>query len=409
MQRFRPLHSGLGLVFLLSACGGLDVTVGPSASGAEPEPRVQSGSMRAWSGGLKAWSGGLKAWSGGSGALEATGAVLKENQAIWEKLSLVVAHQVLAPKLGEGVVVAVVDTGIDYGHPIFQGRLVERSLWRDFVDGDNDPLEVAGAAFGHGTVVASLVAQVAPAAKLMPLRVLDGDGSGSPEVVAAAVDWAAAHGADIVQLSLGTEVPAAAIEAAVERATAQGVYVVASAGNSNQNPTYPAYTAMIANPVGDMSVGVGSVDLQDLKSAFSNFVPEDGPIEDGLEMVAFGEAVYGAVPGGQIAAWDGTSMAAPLVAGALALALGDGAEALSPRTLALEVVDSGLAIDTEGTANGTPFELEQRLEIGLFLCSALNLNAPQCQEAFDDAFDDDDGEDDDGEDDGVEDEERGRR
>ena len=71
-------------------------------------------------------------------------------------------------------------------------------------------------------MVASLVAQVAPAAQLMPLRVLDGDGSGIPEDVAAAVDWAAARGADVVQLSLGTEVPAAAIEAA-----AAGLPVVA--------------------------------------------------------------------------------------------------------------------------------------------------------------------------------------
>lgn len=388
-QRFRSVHGYLLLIWVLVGCSGdLSPSAVPEGSGAAATPQVQSGSVRAWSGGIRAWGGG--------GSAGDSGAVLLENGAIWDRLSLTVAHQVLAPRLGEGVVVAVVDTGVDYGHPIFQDRLVGQALWRDFVDGDDDPQEVQGAAFGHGTVVASLVAQVAPAAQLMPLRVLDGDGSGSPEDVAAAVDWAAARGADIVQLSLGTEVPAAAIEAAVERATAGGVYVVASAGNSNRNPTYPAHTAMLAGPVGDMSVGVGSVDLQDLKSAFSNFAPEDGPIDDGLEMVAFGESVYGAVPGGQIAAWDGTSMAAPLVAGALALALGDGAEALSPRTLALEVVESGLEIDAEGSANGTPFELEQRLEIGLFLCSALNLSAPQCQEAFDDAFDDDD---DDGDDD----------
>ncbi|MGL4608481.1 MAG: S8 family serine peptidase [Trueperaceae bacterium] len=144
----------------------------------------------------------------------------------------------------------------------------------------------------------------------------------------------------------------------------------------------------------NMSVGVGSVDLNDVKSSFSNFVPEEGPIEDGLEMVSFGEDVYAAVPGAHIAAWDGTSMAAPMVAGALALAIAEGAEALSPGTLALEVVESSFEIDLDGgTAGGTTLELEQRLELAGFLCSALNLTDAQCVEARADA-DDDDGSDD---------------
>lgn len=206
--------------------------------------------------------------------------------------------------------------------------------------------------------------------------------------MAAAIDWALARGADVIQLSLGTEEPVPALEAAVARAAAQGVYTVASAGNSSANPTYPAYTAMLGTPTGDMSVGVGSVDLSDQKSAFSNFAPEDGPVDDGLEMVAFSEAVYGAIPDGRIAAWDGTSMAAPMVAGALALALGAGAEVLSPGRLALEVVESGLEIDAEVTANGVAFELEQRLEVALFLCSALNLDEASCLDALEEGLDD---------------------
>lgn len=377
-------------LFLATTLLGCSTQSPDGTSSPEQTQRVQSGSVRAWGGGTKAWSGGTKAWSGGSGPTEVSGAILNENAAIWNKLSLQVAHQVLAPKLGTGVTVAVIDTGIDSAHPIFAGRLVKAALWRDFVDGDEAPEEVEGAAFGHGTLVASLVLQVAPEAKLMPLRVLDGDGSGDPEDVAEAVAYAVAQGADIMQLSLGTEAPSDTLEAAVAEAARQGIYVVASAGNSNANPTYPAYTAMLEGPTGNMSVGVGSVNLQDLKSPFSNFAPEGGATEDGLEMVAFGEGIYGAVPGEQIAAWDGTSMATPLVAGALALALGEGAERLSPGTLALEVVDSSLEIDAEGTANGTPYELEQRLEVGLFLCSALNLGVAQCQEAFDEALDDDD-------------------
>lgn len=396
-MRFFRLRCGLFLlVWVLAACGDIsDIPDTPAESASTDGAAVQhvrSGSTAAWSGGLRAWSGGLRAWSGGSDAASSSGAVLFENKPIWNRISLQVAHQVLAPSLGKDVVVAVIDTGIDYRHPIFRDRLVERSQWRDFVEDDTDPQEMTGAAFGHGTMVASLVLQVAPDAKIMPLRVLDGDGMGEASDVALAVRLAVQQGADVVQLSLGTETPEPDFEKAVAAAAAAGVYVVASAGNSNANPTYPAYTAMLETPTGMMSVGVGSVDLNDRKSWFSNFAPEDG-----LEMVSFGEAVYGAVPGSKIAAWDGTSMAAPMVAGALALAIGDGAEFLSPRTLALEVVESGLEIDSEGKVGGVEFELEQRLEVGLFLCSALNLGVSQCQESFDD--DDSDDDDDEGEDD----------
>jgi thermitase len=399
LGRYAPRALALAGVLALAACSAplvppLGETDTNTHGGAAGGAQVQSGAIRAWSGGIRAWSGGIRAWSGG-GELERTGAVLLENADIWERLSLAAAHQALAPKLGRGVTVAVIDTGVDVRHPIFSGRLSERSSWYDFVDGDRDPDEVPGAAFGHGTMVASIVLQLAPEATIMPLRVLDGDGGGDADAVVAAIDWALARGAEVIQLSLGTEEPVPALEAAVARAAARGVYTVASAGNSNANPTYPAYTAMLATPSGDMSVGVGSVDLSDRKSAFSNFAPDDGLVDDGLEMVAFGEAVYGAIPDGQIAAWDGTSMAAPMVAGALALALGEGAEALSPGRLALEVVESALEIDAEGTANGRAFELEKRLEVALFLCSALNLSEAGCLEALEEGLDDDDDDDDD--------------
>lgn len=400
MKSFFILKASLMTVLLafLVACGTVQQ---PDPNDAEVDlassQRAQSGSVTAWSGGFRAWSGGFRAWSGGGGSVDDSGTVLVENTAIWEKLSLNVAHQVLAKKLGKDVVVAVIDTGIDHTHPIFKDRLTPRTTWYDFVSRDTNPQEVRGAAYGHGTVVASIVVQVAPDAKIMPLRVLDGNGSGNVNHVAAAIDRAVQRGAKVIQLSLGTEGPAPVIERAVERAATAGVYVIASAGNSNSDPTYPAYTAMLETTVGNMAVGVGSVDINDVKSSFSNFLPEEGPIEDGLEMVSFGEDVYAAVPGSQIAAWDGTSMAAPIVAGAIALAIAEGAEALSPRTLALEVVSSSLEIDTDGVVSGTTFELEQRLEIGLFLCSALNLQIAECQQAFLDANDDDD--DDDGSDD----------
>ena len=386
------------LLIFLTACGN---TRQPAPSDGEVDiasgQQAQSGSKRAWSGGFKAWNGGFKAWNGGTSSVDSSGAVLVENAAIWNKLRLIVAHQELAKKLGKDVVVAVIDTGVDHRHPIFVNRLTPRNTWYDFVSRDTNPQEVNGAAYGHGTVVASIVLQVAPNAKIMPLRVLNGNGSGNVAHVAAAIDWAANRGAKVIQLSLGTEAASPEIEAAVDRAARRGIYVVASAGNSNANPTYPAYTAMLEEPAptptSNMAVGVGSVTINDVKSSFSNFVPEEGPIEDGLEMVSFGEDVYGAVPGSRIAAWDGTSMAAPMVAGALALAIAEGVEAISPGTLALEVVESSLDIEADTVVNGVAVEFEQRLDIAEFLCSALNLSDAQCEQAVIDANDDDDDDD----------------
>ena len=377
-------------LLLLGACAGLEE---PALAPANEAATVQSGALRAWSGGFRVWSGGFRVWRGGNSG--SGGPVLSANAAVWDKIGLDPAHTQLAKKLGDGAVVAVLDTGLDLAHPAFRDRLSSPSTWFDFVDNDSVPQEVVGAAYGHGTAVASVVLQVAPSARVLPLRVLGADGSGSPGDVAAAVDRAVALGADVIQLSLGTPEPDAALERAVEAAAANGVYVVASAGNSDANPTYPAFSALQATPTGIMTIGVGSVDLNDVKSWFSNFVPEGDPAaEDGLEMVAFGEAIVTAAPGNRVASWDGTSVAAPMVAGAVALAVGEGAEAFYPRQLGAEVVDEGLEIDASGTSGGLVYELEQRLEVGLFLCEVLDQTEAACAEAYGEAADD--GADDDG-------------
>lgn len=372
------------LLAIVTACSSAPPP--PGDAGGNPEPpiaqqRATAGATRAWSGGRKAWSGGRKAWSGGlSGE---PGVVLAENAEIWQRLSLALAHERLAPKLGEGVTVAVIDTGIDHRHPAFAGRLSPPEDWWDFVDDDGDPQEAPGEAYGHGTIVASLVLQIAPNATILPLRVLGGDGWGLARDVAAAIEHAAARGAQVIQLSLGTEDPSPEITAALERATAQGIYVVASAGNSNREPTYPARQAMLDTPLGRMMVGVGSVDLNDQKSWFSNFLPDE-LYDDPYDLVAFGEELYGASPNAEIAYWSGTSMAAPLAAGALALAIAEGAESRHPRALAIKIVEYSLEIDAEGQAGGQEYELEQRLELGIFLCGVLAPSDPACHDDDDD-------------------------
>lgn len=269
-----------------------------------------SGGFHAWSGGFHAWSGGFHAWSGG----ERTETPM-DNLGAWEQIGLPDAHLRLAPHLGDGVTVAVLDTGVDLDHPAFEGRLVPG--W-DFVDGDDRPDdEPGGSAHGHGTGVAGLVLQVAPRARIMPVRVLAADGLGDTDDVAKALDWAVAHGADVVNLSLGAVQESAVLEAMVKFAAKEGVYLVASTGNRGQEAvSYPAAHSDAAGDIGKRFLGVGSVDGEDVKSRFSNY-------GKGLRVMAPGESLFTAAPDGGLSYWTGTSFAAPLVSGSVALALGE--------------------------------------------------------------------------------------
>ena len=272
---------------------------------------AQSGGRSAWSGGRSAWSGGRSAWSGG----EPT--TFTENLKFWDQINLADAQRT-ARNLGRGVKVAVIDTGIDLNHPGFEGKLAPTHEWKDFVDGDRYPQEVEGSNYGHGTGVASVVIQVAPRATILPLRALRPDGSGDVTDVTAAVDWAIAQGADIINLSLGTVDYDRSIQRMVEYAARKKVYVVASAGNSgDRRVTYPAANGDDGS--GDTKnfvLGVGSVNQRDKKSSFSTY-------GDQLELLAPGENMLTLAPERKVAFWNGTSFAAPVVSGALALAYGE--------------------------------------------------------------------------------------
>lgn len=274
-------------------------------------PETSAAGYGAWSGGWNAWSGGWSSWSGGG----ASSLAPNENQAIWNKVRLAQA-QALAPKAGAGIKVAVIDTGLDLNHPAFKNRLVPANEMYDWVDGDAVPQEVAGGSgYGHGTNVAGTVAQVAQKALIMPLRVLDKDGKGDTLDVIAAIDWAIAKGARVINLSLGSE-DLKSFGEAVKNATKAGVFVVASAGNTGDKLiTFPA-RQFNGGAWAEMAVGVGSSDTQDRRSRFSTYGKE-------LEMLAPGEQVYGPAPENRLAAWSGTSMAAPMISGGLALALGE--------------------------------------------------------------------------------------
>ncbi len=281
--------------------------------------RAWAGGVRAWAGGVRAWAGGVRAWAGGTAVWDGSVPTSLtytplDNARAWQQIGLLEAHTKLAPRLGDGVVVAVIDTGLDLNHPVFTDRLVPG--W-DFLDGDARAQdEGVGDNYGHGTAVAGVVLQVAPLAKIMPLRVLDAGGQGDTDDLVLAINWAVEHGAKVINVSLGAQQTSVAVEKVLEKAKNRGVAVVASSGNSgDKNVTFPASGALKESYKSAL-VSVGSVNANDEKSTFSTYR------KDMVEIVAPGEAVFTAYPDSRVIYWSGTSFAAPMVSGALALALG---------------------------------------------------------------------------------------
>ncbi len=209
---------------------------------------------------------------------------------------------------GAGVTIAVVDTGVDLDHPDLAGRLVPGY---DFVNDDATPQDDNG----HGTLVAGTAAAtgnngvgvsgVAPAATIMPVKVLDADGGGNDVDISAGITWAADHGADVVNLSLAGPGNSAMLAAAVAYARSVGVVVVAATGNAGVDiPYYPA-----ASP-GVVSVGATGDDGS--AAWFSN----RGAYVD---VAAPGLAVVSTALDDTYDDASGTSLAAPIVAGIAAL------------------------------------------------------------------------------------------
>lgn len=279
---------------------------------------TMSGGTSVWAGGgTSVWAGGgTSVWAGGGTSVWAGGSFdwMPENTGLWKQINLEQAH-ISSKNLGNKVIVAVIDTGVDMYHPALKEAMVDG--W-DFVDSDKEPFDEgklgADAGTGHGTNVAGIVRQVAPRASILPIRVLDTDGSGSLVHVAQAIYWAYFQGADVINLSLGSTSPTPTVQQAIDFVSNNGnVYVSASTGNTgDKQVTYPAYEMH----KDQNQVSVTSVDADDLKSGFATF-------RQVVEISAPGEFVYSPAPGERMAAWSGTSMAAPMVAGSMALLLGE--------------------------------------------------------------------------------------
>ncbi|WP_425144760.1 S8 family peptidase [Deinococcus sp.] len=283
------------------------------------DPEAQGNS--AWAGGNSAWAGGNSAWAGGLSSGPFT--TLKENLGLWNLVNLS-SGQTMAPALGKGVRVAVLDTGVDLNHPAFAGHLDTASGW-DYVGNDNVEQDEPGKspglskAYGHGTAVAGVILQVAPNVTIVPFRVLSPDGSGSLSNIIMAVNDAVKSNVKVINMSLGTVTPSAALNAAITSAIRKGIMVVASSGNSgDENVTYPARSSIeMQVSLGGGLIGVASVNKDDMKSSFSTYGL-------GIDLLAPGESVATAFPNNQRTNATGTSFAAPIVSGAVALAISAG-------------------------------------------------------------------------------------
>lgn len=250
------------------------------------------------------------AWSGGVPEL----GVYPEEILGQSSTELLDLPAVRAISTGQGIIVAIIDTGVDIEHPNLINNLVSGGY--DFVEDNAVPqdnrmnLDADGDGlfdenFGHGTHVAGVVLLAAPEAQILPMRVLDSEGRGNVFTLVEAINRAVAAGADIINLSLGIDFYSDLLEDTIEDAVEQNVLVVAAAGNANSDlPRYPAADEDV--------LGVASVDANDVKSAFTNWGPWIG-------VSAPGEALISAFPENAYSAWSGTSMAAPLVAGQAAV------------------------------------------------------------------------------------------
>lgn len=225
---------------------------------------------------------------------------------------------------GAGVNIAIIDTGIDKDHPdltvaggrnfVHKGRRVDPKAWDD----DN----------GHGTHCAGIAAAldneigvigVAPGASLIAVKVLDRSGSGYLSDIMDGIYWAA-NNANVINLSLGIDketldqypVDKAAFEQAVKDASDAGVVVVAAAGNEGNGGDTVIYPARFPS-----AIAVSATDSGDNLASFSSTGPS-------VELAAPGVSIYSTYKDGGYATGDGTSMAAPHVAGTAALVISAG-------------------------------------------------------------------------------------
>jgi serine protease AprX len=232
---------------------------------------------------------------------------------------------------GEGVVLGIVDSGIDITHPDLDH--INITAWKDYVRGMSDPYDDNG----HGTHIAGIIAAqgeidgVAPNVKMVVVKAISSSGSGTDSNVASGVDFCVENGADVICLSLGGgRLPflGSETEHACEDAIDQGVYIVAAAGNDGDESS----DEDVASPATvDNVIAVGTIDEYKNIAYFSSIGDNDGnfpgPFDDRQdpdkkpELVAPGVEIVSTWLDEDYATASGTSQSTAFVAGSIVLLL----------------------------------------------------------------------------------------
>lgn len=207
------------------------------------------------------------------------------------------------------VTIAILDTGIDTSHPDLAAKVIGSVNF----SGSATTLDI----FGHGTHVAGIaaadtnnaigVAGLGYNSRLLNVKVLGDDGTGSYSAIAKGITWAADNGARVINLSLGGTSSSSTLQNAVDYAWNKGAVVVAAAGNNASSaPFYPAYYSNV--------IAVAATNEWDQKTPYTDY-------GDWVDVGAPGSNIYSTLPGAVYGNRSGTSMASPLVAGLAGLVM----------------------------------------------------------------------------------------
>ena len=222
----------------------------------------------------------------------------------------------------EKVIVAVIDTGVDYRHPDLKDNMWSRGGQHgyDFYDNDTDPLDEQN----HGTHCAGTIGGVGNngvgvvgvnwKTQIMALRFLGPDGAGATSDAVKCIDWAVDNGAHIISNSWGGPDTSPELAESVARAERKGVLFVAAAGNTggggNNNDQRPSYPSSLRST---NVISVGAIDVKDARGSFSHYGKQS------VDIGAPGVDILSTVRNDKYDTYSGTSMATPHVAGAAAL------------------------------------------------------------------------------------------
>lgn len=207
---------------------------------------------------------------------------------------------------GHGVIVAILDTGATFNHPLLQGHYLPGY---NALIPNRPPLDVPDGrtnyAVGHGTMMAGIVAEIAPGAMLLPVRVLNADGQGTILSVVKGIYYAIGQGAHILNMSFGAKTTSGALNDALDAAEQANIILVAASGNDGGDiRQYPAH--------GRGTWSIASLESNNVKSDFSNYGGD-------ILFCAPGRDIWSTYWNGGYASWSGTSFSVPFVVGQAAL------------------------------------------------------------------------------------------